>query len=197
MNEYGLSVGAIASLSGPGGSSVYIRQLNIDSSIEYSYNSIDWFNINFPCPILNTDNQSGFFKVIFTTDITITNEWEYFICTSSHIQFGSDNINNNGTIPIITMNSVSNYPGLFQNGDNSNNGYNYISIFNIGIYSVLSIFLNGSGWLCQSYFSKGANNNIIINCHCDSNNNRGGLIGSFAGSDPNAQLTVIGCSNIS
>lgn len=191
MNEYGLSVGAISSLSGSGGSSVYIRQLNIDSSIEYSYNSTDWYNINFPCPILNTDTQTGFFKVIFTTDITITNEWQYFICTSEYIQFGSDNINDNGTIPIITIDNVFNYPGLIQNGTDTNYGYNYISIFNLNIHSISSTILNGSGWLCQSYFSRASNNNIIINC----TNNGGCLIGSFAGSDPNAQLTVIGCSN--
>lgn len=186
MDENGLSVG-IFTLNYIGGITVNIRQLNVNDPIEYSTDMENWNELYFPCGIMNNNIENGVLIINFITDITIYDNYTYFICMSSHIQFGLKIINNNN---IITTSNINDYIGLVGNGDSYNNGYNSIYIYNINMNNNSSTLLDNAGWLCQNYFSRGANNNYVINCY-----SLGGLIGAFAGSESGASLNIIGCHN--
>lgn len=194
MNENGLSVGAISNITGDGNTTIYIRQ-NEDEPVQYSQDGEVWTSLNYPCGIQNTNTELGMLKVIFTTDITLSNEWEYFECFSSHIQFGSDTLDN-GIRPKITFDNVSNYQGLIINGYTLTPGNNNIHIYNLDIQTINGSTLNdNSGWLCRSYFANNSSNNYIINCNVNGpvGLNCGGLVGNYAAQNV-GNLTIIGCS---
>lgn len=196
MSEAGSRVGG-PSISGPGGSTVYIRQNGSD--IEYSLNKLSWFNFYFPAAVYNTDTEAGVLRVEFTTDITIVYNNFYFYCGTSHIQFGSSSLNEDGSRPVITIDGVANYPGLIQNGGDSYSGNNTVSIYNLEVSTVNgSTLAAGGGWIGQAYFGKGVSNNYIINCYSTGGlpgASSGGIVGSYAGSGTGASLKIIGCSS--
>ncbi len=177
-----------------GNNIIYIRQNQ--SSIEYSINPSDlysWIVITFSCSITNTNTELGFVKVYFTTEINITDINQYFVCNSDKIQFGSDSLNQDGTIPTINVN-INNYGGFIDN----NFGYNDILIFNLLVNGI-----NGettystaetAGWIARNNF-KGSNN-YIINCFSNGNINTygGGIVGANAVSN-GGSLYIIGCSS--
>lgn len=152
----------MTTLSGDYGPGVLIRQ-NSGGPIEYSYDYITWNTLSFPCTL--TKGTGSTFSIFFTTDITLTTPNDYFEIASDNIQIGSGNYREDGTIPIITIDSVSNYPGLVKNGERYVNGYNSIEIRTLQIViSGSSTLLTGGGWFGQFGYSYGAINNLINNC---------------------------------
>lgn len=169
---------------------IFIRQSG--GSTEYKTDTVDWTIINFPATIVNT-NILNTLTVYFTTNMTFDNTNQYFICGSENITFDG---NYKGIKYIISIN-VSNYMGLIQNGTSISNGYNNITIQNIGVES--SNLLNpADGWICQSYFNYNAINGIISNCYStgDIGSNGGGICGYFtcyANSTNTSSISVINC----
>jgi hypothetical protein len=190
-------------LTGIGGSTIYIRE---NSSIEYSTNQQSWSSITFPCTIQNINTSSGVLTIKFTTNITFTTANEYFICGSTHIQFGSSSLNPGGSRPVITIDGVTNYPGLIQNGTVSSDGYSNIYVYNLVVETLNDSTLRnndfggiGSGWIGQTYYGRGANANYIINCTSSGPISvcSGGIIGTYAGpsSGNKGNITILGCSS--
>lgn len=191
MNELGQAVG-IFQISGPGGTTAYIREAS--SIVEYSYDQITWDPIYWPCALFNTSTSDGVFTIEFITDITLTTINDYFYIFSDQIQIGSKSLKNDGTRPIITVDGVANYPGLVKNGDGMGGaGNNNIYVYNIVVSATgVSTLPYGGGWIGQAFFANSASNNYIINCSSDGDifEEAGGIIGGQPGS-----VTVIGCSS--
>lgn len=201
MSEKGFAVGS--SISRPGGTTIYFRQT---TDLEFSFNNADpWTPIgnNYPIVITNNNTSLGVLKIVFVSNITLNESLpgginKYFVCGSSHLQFGSESLNNDGTRPKITIDDVSSYPGFIQNGSSGGNGFSNIYIYNLEILSINNSSLSDeAGWLCQVYFGRGVDNNYIINCFSDGEigESCGGIIGANAGNDAGAELTIIGCSS--
>ena len=179
----------------PGGTTIYIRENG--GQIEYSDNLFFWNSLSFPVTITNSNTSSGILKIEFITDITLTSINNYFICGSDNIQFGSKSLNNNGTRPAIRVSGVNSYPGLIGNGTNSSNGFNNIYVYNLNILAInFSTLANGSGWIGQSYFGRGSNNNNIINCSSNGaiTSNGGGITGTYTGIN-SGTISIIGCNS--
>ena len=192
FTTYSLTV--FANISIDGNNIIYIRQNQ--SSIEYSINPSDlysWTVITFSCSITNTNTELGFVKVYFTTDINVTDINQYFVCNSDKIQFGSDSLNQDGTIPTINVN-INNYGGFIDNNLN----YNNILIFNLFVNGIdgtnVYTTAKSAGWIARNNF-KGSNN-YIINCFSNGNINTygGGIVGANAVSN-GGSLYIIGCSS--
>jgi hypothetical protein len=200
MSEEGLAVGAATTISGPGGTSVYLR--DIGSGMEYSYDQSNWQGVSLPISVQNISPLNGMFTLEFTTDITVYSDLFYFICISDNIQFGVKTLNNDGTRPKITINGAVNYPGLIQNGTSGAPGNSNINVFNLEVLSIGATTLaSGAGWLCQSNFSRSATDNYVINCYSDGEITGeitgqfcGGIVGSNAASY-GGNLRIIGCSS--
>lgn len=196
MSEYGFAVGGFG-INGPGGTSVYFRQF--DGSYEYSVDQTLWNEIiSLPIYVSNTNTATGVLTIEFVSDITFDNANHYFICTSSHIQYGSSSLKTDGTRPIITIDGVSDYPGLIENGTSMGNGYSNIYIYNLVVNANNgSILANSCGWIGRDYFGKAAIENYIVNCSSNGaiSNGGGGIVGSSAGGESGASLTIIGCSS--
>ena len=199
MSELGIPVGVSSSFSYPGQTIIYIRQYL--SEVQSSTDLDNWYSINFPATITNTDTSLGILKIIFTTNITISNIYQYFECLSSHIQIGSTSLNSDGSRPVITIDSVSDYPGLIKNGTGISSGYNYIYVFNLNVSSnnstLYSSETEGGGWIGQSYFGTQSTYNYIINCSSNGaiSSYGGGIVGSYAGYSSSIYMNIIGCSS--
>ena len=85
----------------------------------------------------------------------------------------------------MTINNVSNFNGLFKNGDISTDGKNNVTIKNIGITITGTTSLsNDNGWFGQSYFGKNSTGHKIEKCYSDGEiggDNCGGILGSYSG----------------
>jgi hypothetical protein len=202
MSEIGFSVGAAVILTGPGNSTIYIRQNN--DNIEFSFNYTEWYNISsWPCVVLNTDTSLGILKIEFTTDITLKYDYQYFITNSNenqgYIQYGSTSLNVNGTRPIITIDEVTNYPGLIKNGSSEYDGCESVYVFNLEVNIINnSTLAESAGWIGQIYFGKGVENNYFVNCSSNGNlpgGSTGGIVGAYAGSS-GGNLSIIGCYSL-
>lgn len=196
----------MSTIFGNAGTKIYIRQF-IDNSIKYSSDQENWTTITFPCILENTSPGNGTLKVEFVTNVEgtqpsifLTNATDYFEINSDNIQFGSTDLEVDGFRVIIGIDGVLNYPGLIKNGDNSNGGKSNIKIYNLDVRALNGSSLNASteaGWVCQSFFGKGATGNYVINCTSDGdvNTNCGGIVGSYSGSELGAELKIIGCTS--
>jgi hypothetical protein len=196
MNENGLAVGGF-SINGAGGTTISIRQGV--SYIEYSVDNINWYECYLPCGIFNTSPSDGILVVDFTTDVTLSNQYDYFIPFSEKIQFGNTLLKQDGSVPIVTVDSVLNYPGLVNNGSSGGNGYDNITIINLEIKTTGGSTLAAhGGWFAQEYFSRSATGNLIKNCYTTapidgaSGNAKGGIAGSKLAFD-NGNISIIGC----
>jgi hypothetical protein len=145
------------------GGTIYIKQESSTSSIQYSSDNSNWTtinNANWPVQIINTlPSSSNVLTLLFNTDITfsstIGNTNGYFIIGSQYITI-------NGNNKIVTIDSITSYPGLIQNGDASNNGFTYININYLGVItSNNSTLANFGGWIGKRYFGKGISSSII------------------------------------
>lgn len=198
MSEDGIPVGANSYISYPGNTTVYIRY--VEGDIMFSTDQDSWYYTTFPCQVTNTDTSLGILKVLFTTDVIINNSNFYYICASDKIQFGSTLLNDDGSIPNITITDVSDYLGFIQNGTDSVDGYNYIYVFNLEVSSSNSNLISGEGpgggWIGQQYYGKNSAYNYIVNCHSsgDIPSLCGGIIGPYSSNSGN-NLMIIGCSS--
>jgi hypothetical protein len=198
MSEEGLAVGGV-SISAPGGTTVYIR--DVEGDIQFSADQETWNPVLWPCYITNTDTAAGTLKIVFATDIFLNSSSHYFTPYSAgSIQFGSESLREDGTRPIITINGITGYLGLINNGNASENGQNDIHVYNLDVRAAGDSTLaegeeTGAGWICQPYFGKGTSGNYIVNC--TSNGPvvafGGGIVGSNAADFGN--LNIIGCSS--
>jgi hypothetical protein len=186
ISDYASTLDGVTSITATGGSTIYIKQDVSDSNLFYSFNDISWVSIPLTDKILITNitaSPTVALNVLFTTDITFgidsTNN-TYFICGSEYITF-------NGGNHTVTIDGVSGYPGLIQNGISSSPGYSNITVSNINLTadnsSTLSFVAGGSGgWICQAYFGNGVTNCIVSFCSSDapiktSNYGGGGILG--------------------
>jgi hypothetical protein len=207
MSEEGFAVGSF--ISGPQGSTIYFRQT---TDIQYSLdNQVNWINVgnNYPLVIGNsTPSPTEVLKVEFLTDITFNDSSpggtnKYFLCQSSHIQFGSPSLTQIDAAPlpprrpIITIDGIAVYPGLIQNGSLGGPGNSNVYVYNLHVQSINGSFIDLGGWVGQELFGKSASNNYIINCSSDGDieSSLGGIVGVNAGSESGATLYVIGCSS--
>jgi len=215
MSEQGFAVGATPSLIFTGGTTMYLQQ--IEGYTAFSTNQQDWSIFSWPATVSNSDTSLGFVTVEWTTDMTIDSPNMYFICGSSHIQFGKESLRNDGTRPVITV-TATDYTGLIQNGmgpqqgtpglnPSELNGYSDIRVYNLfidgteGSLKAGETFDEGAGWFTHNYFGKGAQGNVIVNC-CSAGaipNFCGGIVGRNSGEEgdntSSAELRILGCSS--
>ena len=185
---------------------VSIRQTVVGAGIDYSVNnSVTWVSVpvgNFPIQINNT--ASSIINVTLTTDITFNASSGasplgpgangYFIMGSSNIIFEGNNKK-------VTINNITFYLGIIQNGTFTNDGFSNITIQNLGVESAGTVTFvnNNAGWITQGYFSKSAINNLIKNCYSTGDINRNAAIigygGISAGSTAynNGSCTITNC----
>jgi hypothetical protein len=197
MSEAGFAVGAVPTgIVGPGGSTLFIRRDGANT--QYSSDQIDWYDIpTFPCLVTNTDTSAGVLKIEFATDITLASDTAYFICGSSHIQFGSSSLRDDGSKATIAIDGVTGYPGFIQNGSEASDGYNNIHVYNLHVTTANgSTLASFGGWVCQQRFAQNATSNYIINCSSTGSIPLlgGGIVGIGA-ANTGGNLSVIGCSS--
>lgn len=198
MSEQGFAVGAASSFNYSGGTTVFIRQNG--NQQEYSTDQTSWNTItSWPVYIYNTNTSAGLLKIEFMGDTNFDTNLGgvniYFICGSSHIQFGSTSLNTDGSRPIITINDVLNYPGFIANGDSMSSGMNNVYIVNLEIRpSGTTTLASGGGWFGQRFYGKTTTpgTNHIINCHSTGNISieSGGIVGKEAG-----PIKIVNCSS--
>jgi hypothetical protein len=97
--------------------------------------------------------------VSLNSQINIIDASNYFIATAGNVTI-------DGQSNLVTLNSITNYPGLVQNGTSTTNGFNNIVVQNITIDASSSTLLNdpSNGWIAQRYFKKGATGAFVNNC---------------------------------
>ena len=180
----------MAQQSYPGGTTVYLRQTAVGQAVSFSTDLNSWSNVVWPFTFVNTNTGSGVIIVIFTTNITIDSTIGdvngYFVCGSDGIQFGTTVLVPDGSRSVVTINGVTNYPGLINNGASGSNGYNTVYLMNLEVRaSGGTVLANDGGWLGHAYFGKGTTtaSNIVLNCHSTGNTTDycGGIIGRYAG----------------
>jgi hypothetical protein len=195
MSEMGMAVGSGGTnISGPSGTSAYLKQES--GTVSYSYDLNTWTPVSlWPIFVSNSDlTPTSTFNLKFTTDITVNGTAEHLIISSNYVQIGDRQLNANGSTPIITVDNVIGYPGLVQN----NFAYSFVYVFNLTVLSTNGSTLEpGYGWIAGiSYASNGATSNYIVNCHSDGDiaNSSGGIVGQNTG-DSGGTLYVVGCSS--
>ena len=101
---------------------------------------------------------------------------------SMYFIMGSSNIIIDGQNNTVNINLVTNYPGLIQNGYNTNNvngiitnGYSNIKIKNLGVTSASSTLSDG-GWIGQSYMNYNTTGCEVTNCY-----STGAISGFYSG----------------
>jgi hypothetical protein len=218
MSEAGVSVGApitSTTISVPRGDPIYIRDANYNPDIptipdiQYSTDQTTWETIVWPCTIVAIDPSGGEIPlevrtvVEFTTGITLVapiNEFfsnPYFICGSGNIQFGTRSLAGSGIRSFFTIDTVTDYPGLIQNGTSGANGFSNVHVYNLMVTTMYnSTLVTGGGWVGQEYYAKGATENYIINCYSTRTivQSSGGIVGFGAAYD-GGNLTLLGCSS--
>jgi hypothetical protein len=144
---------------------------------------------SFPITFKNTTTTSETLTVSINSQLKI-NQLFCFICGSSNITI--DGQNNQ----ITYSNTTISFNGLVQNGTNSTNGFSNVTIKKIILNAENCSSTVGEGWICRSYFGRGASNNQISNC---TSNGRisyrsGGICGSYACSY-GGNLTISNCGS--
>ncbi len=153
---------------------LYLRQNG--SELEFSGDGNSWTQTLFPT-IQN--GGSGTLVVHLVGDFTISSANSYIIIGSDDIEIRGEN--GNSTQPtIITVHTVSNYPGFIQNGTAVADGYNNVTVSNIAVNEVSSTLATNAGWLGQRYFGKGSNGNEFEYCSSsgDISTGGGGIVGA-------------------
>jgi hypothetical protein len=160
------------------------------ANYQYSSDGVNWTNVSWPLSLINSGNTAPGARAIraagvplimtFTTDLSFNSADQYFIIDSSNITIdGSNHI-------VYVDVSTNDYPGLVQNGDNSLDGYSYVTIQNIGVLSSYSL-ADGGGWVGQQFFGNNATDNSIINCYSTGNMGLGG--GGIVGGTSNVEAS--------
>jgi hypothetical protein len=203
MSESGFAVGfGGTSVNADGATdTVYVRQnedLSANPLNEYKINDGEWTELLFPLNISNTnvDPASNILKVLFTTDVTLSDGNGYIQINSNGVQIGDTAVNNDGTKRTITIDGIANYNGLIVNYGNSD-----IYIYNLHVAAINDAYLDtDGGWIGQSGYGTNGTNNFIIGCSSDGpiSDYSGGIVGGYAaslqGEGVGADLTIIGCT---
>ena len=206
------------------GNAIYLRMSG--NIIQYATGTIvlplpvpdsSWNNISiWPVTIRNTNPYfRSILNVNVTTNLTISNTYGgqsgYFIVGSEYITF-------NGARYTINTNNITFYFGFIRNGtgnDSGTNGFSNIIVENfITDQSTLDasgnvVYLSnlapggnqtkqGSGWLCQWSFGRGASGNKIRNCtNISPIQDRfcGGVVGSLCGAGLGGEIEISNCVN--
>jgi hypothetical protein len=128
--------------------------------------------------------------ISFSENISLNNVSRYFIIGSQYITF-------DGTGKTVTISNVTNYTGLIQNGLFASNGYSNVTVKNINnTISGSSTLASSGGYICQSYFGKGATNILVDNCSNSgavNGNLSGGIGGEFIAI--NGTIIISNCTN--
>ncbi len=203
ISNYASTLAAI-NISADGASQAIYLQMN-GTNMEYSIGTLSvpgsWVTIastDWPVTFTNSNASPGptnVLRVAATQALTISNTYGntsgYFIAGSSYVTFdGSGNT--------ININSITNYPGLIQNGTSTSNGFANVVVQNFTTAISSSTLATEAGWLGQSYFGKGVTGNQITGCTntgAVNANYAGGIVGAYAGSS-GGLLNIVNCSNI-
>jgi hypothetical protein len=152
----------------------------ISSSVALTQTALNEYN----WPVSITGGSAGSpIIVTLAENVILSNAQNYFIIKGDYITFQGNNYT-------ITISGVPNYLGLINNGGPTVNGFNNLSIQNLGVLAVNSTTIEvGQGWIGQRYFSKNATNNLVSNCYSTGSIPRegGGILGS------NSSGTAIKC----
>jgi hypothetical protein len=162
----------------------------LSGTLTYSKDSLTSQTIsvnNWPVTIENENTDTTIISVIFNTDIKIDSSFlgsgssAYFICNSPYITFDGGNYS-------VTITTITNYPGLIQNGQDRTHSYSNITVRNITVDSTTSTLVSsdyGGGWICQKYFGNYIAGCIVENCSSNGpiSNYGGGILGSRSFAD--------------
>jgi len=164
---------------------IYIQDDGI-GNIEYKLGlSGTYLPLSFPCTVNNISAPTNI-TVFFTTNLTFNNSNQYFVCGSSNIIF-------DGAQYTITLNGITNYDGLIQNGTFISDGNNNITVQGFIVSSIGSSLSSDAGYVCQSYFAKNKINNIVQNCSSNGViNGSGGICGRYAAYST-GNLSILNC----
>ena len=169
---------------------IYNKMSNSTISESVTINNADISSYSWPVKVQGGTSSSPVI-VTFGDDITFIYSSQYFI-------IGSEYVTINGSNNSVTINNVSSYNGLVQNGSIGDNGYSNTTVENIYMDSSNNATLaDNGGWICQEYFAYGALNNVITNCHTSGYigaSNTGGICGQYAGGN-SGTITVTNCSS--
>ena len=150
--------------------SVFFPITTISSSVTLTQSILNGY---FWPVIINGGTSVSPLIVTLGENVTLSNSQNYFIINGDYVTFEG----NKKTITLAS--NVSYYSGLIQNGNSNANGFNNLTVQNLG---VLSNNLSGfyAGWIGQEHFSKNASSNLVINCYSTGNINNygGGIIGA-------------------
>ena len=198
MSEKGLAVGGGFNISQPGGTTVYLKQVLENGVLNLYYNTsinTNWILTSLPLTIINIDTTKGYLIIEFTTDIKINNNFDFFICGTSFLQFGSTSLKADGSRPKFIIN-IDGYDGLISNGQQYSAGNNNIYIYNLFVDGGNYTTNIGGGWLGRDFFGHGSSNNYIVNSSSTGNiaGNAGGILGSNTAIN-NGTVKLIGCSS--
>ena len=192
------------------GGTIYLRQLGATSVVEYSadVNAATWTTVTWPLTIVNS-NTSAVLTVQLTTDITFSSSIGDI---NGYIIIGSDSITINGSYlgsanKLVTINGITNYPGLVQNGSSGVSARRNLTIQNIGVVpgaTVPSLAPSG-GWVCQAYFGfRPATSTAatyitnVLNCFStgEIGTSSGGIFGEYTGNQLSTATTGTRTSQI-
>jgi hypothetical protein len=89
---------------------------------------------------------AGEITITFAENLTFNSANQYFI-------IGGPNVTIDGKNKIIKFMEITDYPGLFQNGTETTNGYENITIEKLGIIQNGGTLLPYAKWFFQNHFS--------------------------------------------
>lgn len=191
----------MTSISANGATDTLYIQDTGGGTIQRKINDGSWTTItSWPATITNSNpGSSSRLKILFSSSITLNSSTlQYFVCGSTYLQFGSDTLDSQGNRTSITIDGLTSYPGLIQNGTLSSFGKANVSVYNLSVTSANGTTLaDDGGWICQTYFANGVSENYIVNCNSDGtiSGNGGGIVGAGAGGSTGGSLTLRGCSS--
>ena len=136
---------------------------------------------------INGGTESNPVLVTFDDDISFNSASKYFIIGSEYITIDGNNKN-------VTINDITCYSGLVQNGTQSTNGYSNVTVQNINVDSDSSTLADSMGWIGHSYFGKSSSDVIVNNCSssgCISGQGASGICG--LGLSRNGTSTISNC----
>ena len=176
------------------GGTIYLRQQTVTGPVQWSPDNLTgWDTIAWPLTIINSSTTSTL-NVKLTTNITFGDLATGSVGgTNGYIIIGSDRISIDGLDSasgknnVVTINGITNYPGLIRNGTITVTGFTDITIENIGVVTAgVSSLASRGGWVCQAYFGLRISSGVIkaLNCYSTgviSGSITGGIFGGNVG----------------